>query len=104
MTLQEEEFAEEIRQMLDERFGDEFEFGPIVVRTELDDDMLFFRTYIVFDGDVNKLDPAKTSSLARHLWDLAVELEHPGIPLLSYVLKSEWPGKLRSLTEAWKYS
>ena len=61
MTLQEEEFAEEIRQMLDERFGDEFEFGPIVVRTELDDDMLFFRTYIVFDGDVNKLDPAKTS-------------------------------------------
>ena len=104
MTPQEEEFAEEIRQMLDERFGDEFEFGPIVVRTELNDDMLFFNSYIVFDGDVDKLDPAKTSSMGGPLWDRAVELGYPGVPFFSYVLKSEWPGLLRSLTEAWKYS
>ena len=104
MTSQEEEFAEEIRQMLDEQFGDEFKFGPIVVRTELDDNMLFFRTYIVFDGDMGKLDPAKTLSMGEHLWDRAVALGYPGVPLLSYVLKSEWPGHLRALKETWKYS
>ena len=102
MTRQEEEFAEAIRQLLDEQFGDEFEFGPILVRTEQDDDMLFFRSYIVFDGDVDKLHPAKTLSMARHLWTRAAELEHPGVPLLSYVLKSEWSSLSHVPEDVWQ--
>ncbi len=102
MTTNEEVFADEIRLMLDERFGDEFEFGPIVVWADQDDDISFLRTYIVFDGDVDKLDPAKTSSMGEHLWDKAVELGYPGVPLYSYVLKAEWPGLLRALERAWE--
>ena len=48
MTRQEEEFADAIRQMLDEQFGDEFEFGPIEVWEDQDDDISFLRSYIVF--------------------------------------------------------
>lgn len=102
MTTNEEVFADEIRQMLDERFGDEFEFGPIEVWADQDDDISFLRTYIVFDGDMNKLDPAKTLPMERHLWTRAAELGYPGIPLYSYVLKSEWPGLLRALEKAWE--
>ena len=102
MTTNEEGFAEEIRQMLDERFGDEFEFGPIEVWADQDDDICFLRTYIVFEGDVNNLDPAKTSSMEEHFWARAVELGYPGVPLHSYVLKSKWPGLLRALEKAWE--
>lgn len=101
MTTKAEVFAVEIRQMLDERFGDEFKFGPIVVWTDQDDDISFLRTYIVFEGDVDQLDPAKTSSMGGHLWTRATELGYPGVPFYSYVLKSEWPGLLRALKKAW---
>lgn len=102
MTTEEEVFADEIRQMLDERFGDEFEFGPIEVWADQDDDISFLRTYIVFEGDVHKLDPAKILPMERHLWTRAAELGYPGVPLHSYILKSEWPGLLRSLQKAWE--
>ena len=102
MTTDEGVFAHEIRQMLDERFGDEFEFGPIEVWADQDDDISFLRTYIVFEGDVHKLDPAKTSSIGDHLWTRAAELGYPGIPHFSYVLKSEWPSLLRALKKAWE--
>ncbi|MYA04707.1 MAG: hypothetical protein F4Y37_08875 [Caldilineaceae bacterium SB0664_bin_22] len=102
MTTKAEVFAVEIRQMLDERFGDEFKFGPIVVWTDQDDDISFLRTYIVFEGDVHKLDPAKILPMERHLWTRAAELGYPGVPLHSYVLKSEWPDLLRSLQKAWE--
>ena len=101
MTTKEVAFAVEIGRMLDERFGDEFEFGPIVVWADQNEDISFLRTYIVFEGDVHKLDPAKTSSMGDHLWTRATELGYPGVPLYSYVLKSEWPGLLRALKEAW---
>jgi hypothetical protein len=101
MTTEEKVFANEVRQMLDERFGDEFKFGPIEVWADQDDDISFLRTYIVFEGDMNKLDPAKTMSMKRHLWTRATELGYPGVPLYSYVLKSEWPGLLRALQKAW---
>ncbi|MCY4520828.1 MAG: hypothetical protein OXC13_08610 [Caldilineaceae bacterium] len=102
MTTKAEVFATEIRQMLDERFGNEFKFGPIVVWSDQDDDISFLRTYIVFDGDVDKLDPAKTSSMEGHIWTRAIELGYSGVPLHSYVLKSEWPDLLRALQKAWE--
>jgi len=50
VTTKAEVFAVEIRQMLDERFGDEFKFGPIEVWADQDDDISFLRTYIVFEA------------------------------------------------------
>ena len=75
VTTKAEVFATEIRQMLDERFGNEFKFGPIVVWSDQDDDISFLRTYLVFDGDVDKLIPQKrrpwkvTSGPVLSNWD-----------------------------------
>ena len=45
-----------IEDLLDERFKDEFEFGPIVVRSRVDDDgEVYLHSYIVFHGDQSKL-------------------------------------------------
>lgn len=95
-TMAAEEPTEEIRkmlwEMLLERFGDEFEFGPIVVRPRVDHDGDdYLHSYIVFKGDQKKLDPKWTLRLSGRLWDRAEELGYPGIPIQSFVEKSEWP-------------
>ena len=89
-----EEATEEIREMLwdllSERFGDEFEFGPIVVRPRVDQDGdEYLHSYIVFKGDQKKLDPKRTLRLSGRLWPRAEELGYPGIPTQSFVEKSE---------------
>ena len=41
-----------VRQLLGERFGDTFKFGPILVEREFDHDGdEYVHVYIVFDGD-----------------------------------------------------
>ena len=81
-----------IRDLLDERFKDEFEFGPIVVRSRVDEDGEgYLHSYIVFHGDQSKLDPTWTLRLSDSLWDRAIELGYPGIPIQFFVEKSEWP-------------
>ncbi len=81
-----------IQDLLDERFKDEFEFGPIVVRSRVDDDgEVYLHSYIVFHGDQSKLDPRWTLRLSDSLWARALELGYPGIPIQSFVEKSEWP-------------
>ncbi len=81
-----------IRDMLSERFKDEFEFGPIVVMPRFDDDGEgYLHSYIVFQGDQQKLDPAWTLRLSNLLWARAEELGYPGIPIQLFVEKSEWP-------------
>ena len=86
-----EEIREMLRKMLAERFGDELEFGPIVVRPRVDHDGdEYLHSYIVFNGDQKKLDPKWTMRLSRRLWERAEELGYPGIPIQSFVEKSEW--------------
>ncbi len=97
-----EEAAVEIRRMLrdmlSERFGDEFEFDPIVVRSRVDQDGdEYLHSYIVFKGDQKKLDPKWTLRLSGRLWQRAEELGYPGIPMQSFVKKSEWPALEKSL-------
>ena len=87
-----EEIRDKLRDMLSERFGDEFEFGPIVVRPRVDQDGdAYLHSYIVFKGDQKKLDPKWTLRLSGLLWPRAEELGYPGIPMQSFVKKSEWP-------------
>lgn len=91
-TTAEEEFAAIIRAKLGERFQDEFVFDPILVRTAWNlDGVRYLHAYIVFAGDQKKLEPAWTAALPRLLWPHAQELDYPGLPLQTFVEKSEWP-------------
>ena len=86
------EIRKMIQALLDERFKDEFEFGPIVVVPRVDDDgEEYLHSYIVFHGDPSKLDPTWTLRLSDSLWSRALELGYPGIPTQLFVEKSEWP-------------
>ena len=54
------------KNLLYERFGDDFVFDPIWVERKVDhDDDDYLELNIVFDGDQNKLDPGWTVSLGR---------------------------------------
>ena len=87
-----------IRDVLRERFAGEIDFGPIVVLPRFDDDgEEYLHSYIVFDGDQEKLDPTWTLRLSRRLWPRAEELGYPGIPIQLFVKKSEWPALSKRL-------
>ena len=93
------EIKEMIRDMLSERFKDEFEFGPIVVTPRFDDDGEgYLHSYIVFQGDQQNLDPTWTLRLSNLLWSRAEELGYPGIPIQLFIEKSEWPYLEKRLT------
>ncbi len=50
--------ADIVRELLTERFKDEFVFDPIIVEPKFDhDDEEYLNIYIVFDGDQDRLDP-----------------------------------------------
>ena len=81
-----------LQELLDEKFGDEFEFGPIIVRPRYDHDGdRYLHIYIVFDGDQKKLDPRWTLGLYRELSPIAEELGFSSVVGRSWVEKSEWP-------------
>ena len=87
-----------IRELLEEHFKDLFVFDPIVVEVKTDhegDDYL--HTYIVFDGDFDKLDPGWTVDLSEKLWPHTKALGYPAIPIQSFVAKSEWKQLQRML-------
>ncbi len=94
MTTEEakDAFSVIIKQKLNERFKDDFVFDPILVKIRLDQDGdPYLHTYIVFEGNQKKLDPAWTAALPRHLWSFARELGFPSLPIQAFVAKSEWP-------------
>ena len=87
-----------IREMLKEHFEDLFVFNPIVVEVKTDhDDQDYLHTYIVFDGDFANLDPGWTVDLPEKLWPRTKALGYPGIPIQSFVAKSEWKTLQRML-------
>ena len=91
-----------VKDLLTERFQDEFVFDPIVVRPEIDHDGdEYLEIYVVFDGDQKNLDPGWTLGLSARVWQEVAEMGVPGVPGISYVEKSEWEelfaGKYREL-------
>lgn len=73
--LDSDRVASIVRRLLSERFGDTFDFGPILVEKEFDHDGdEYVHVYIVFDGDQDELDPSWTSSLSGRLWPYLVEM------------------------------
>ena len=80
-----------VRQLLGERFGDTFKFGPILVKREFDHDGdEYVHVYIVFDGDQAELDPSWTPTLSEKLWPHLVEMGFDSPPSKSFIEKSEW--------------
>ena len=93
-----DEIRDMTRDLLEGRFKDEFEFGPIVVIPRYDQDGdEYLHMYIVFHGDQKKLDPLWTAMLSDRLWPRSEELGYPGIPIPLFVERSEWPYLERSL-------
>ena len=83
---------ERIELLLNERFEQELEFGPIVVMPRVaDDGIMYVQSYIVFHGDQDRLDPRWTLRLSDALWGLSQDLGYPGIPIQFFVERSEWP-------------
>lgn len=80
-----------VRKMLVERFQDNILFKPIIVKPRVDHDgVSYLHTYIVFDGDQELLDPVWTLRLTDRLWPYTLDLGFPGVPVQSFVEKSEW--------------
>ena len=92
-----------VRETLAERFKDEFVFDPIVVVPAIDewgdgDGEHYLRIIIVFDGDLERLDPSWTSGLIRRLRPKLSGIGVEQFPSPSFVEKSEW----RSLSRKWQ--
>ena len=80
------------RKILEERFGDDFVFDPILVMSRIDhygDEYVEIK--VVYDGDMKNLDPGWTVGLSRRTWDALEALGVPGLPAgYGFVEKSDW--------------
>ncbi len=89
-----------VRLLLRKRFDDRLTFNPIEVRPCMDHDGdKYLHIYVVFKGDQGHLDPAWTVRLPGLLWDLATDLEFPGVPVLSFVEDAEWEEMAQALAD-----
>ena len=83
---------------LTSRFKGVLEFGPIVVTPRIDlDGTAYLHAHVVFEGDQDDLDPRWVIRLYERLWLPSEKLGYPGIPMQSFVPKSEWPDLERRL-------
>ena len=89
-----EKAASIVAEKLEERFGDEFVFDPIMVIPKIDDygeDYFpYLDIYVVFDGDQANLDPSWTAGMAGRLIPQLMELGVDEFPVTGFVAKSEW--------------
>ena len=79
------------REILEERFGDDFVFDPILVIPRIDqygDEYLEIK--VVYDGDARKLDLGWTAGLGWRMWDDVEKTGAPGKPTYGFVEKSDW--------------
>ena len=83
--------AEITRNLLEERFGDDFVFDPIIVAPRLDPyDNDYLEIQVVYDGDYDKLDIEWMLSLPRRMRPELLSLELDDHPFHSFVEKSDW--------------
>ena len=86
---------------LNEGFADEFVFDPIVLVPEVDvvTGEEYLHIWVVFDGDIDKLNPRWTVGLRDRI---APGLEDLGLPpgfSMSYMGADEWKCYRRRITE-----
>lgn len=91
-----------VRQTVEERFGDEFVFDPILVIAREDiwgEDRVFI--YVVYDGDPDKLDPGWTVTLVGKVTDRMSEGELSVVPFKHFIHVSEWDEFYRYNVARW---
>ena len=84
--------------VLQDHFGDEFVFDPIVAIPKVDDHFSddvfpYIHIYVIFDGDQTKLDPSRPvgmSGMAGRLMPLLTEIGVDEFPVTSYRSKADW--------------
>ena len=80
------------KKVLEERFGQDFVFDPILVMSRIDqygDEYLEIK--VVYDGDVKALDPGWTVGMEWRTWDALDKIGAPGLPAsYGFVEKSDW--------------
>lgn len=83
--------ADILREAFKDRFEDEFVFDPITIEPRFDHEGdEYLKIYIVFDGDVENLDPGWTIGLRGAILDQTEEDEVFIVPSISFVGKKEW--------------
>ena len=94
-----------IRDLLDERFGDEIVFDPIEISTRVFDDGEtaddFLQIYIVFEGDYDQIPASWTSGLVTLIRPALMEMGWEYPVGKSFIEKSEWEENLRYRKEVW---
>ena len=91
-----------VRQAVEERFGDDFVFDPVLVIAHedyWDNERVFI--YVVYDGDFDKLDPEWTVALTGRVIEQTTEEELPLVPIRHFIHKSEWPVFYRYNVARW---
>ena len=86
-----EKVAEITRNLLEERFGDDFVFDPITVASRVDeynDDYL--EIHIVYDGDYDNLDVKWRLGLTRRMRPTLLALGLDDHPVHRFTEKSDW--------------
>lgn len=84
-----------VRESLEERFGEEFVFEPILIVPAADefgdgDGTVFLRIQVVFDGDQDRLDPTWTSGFITRIRPRLAAEGIEEFPSVSFIEKSEW--------------
>ena len=86
-----EQVAAITRNLLEERFGDDFVFGPIIVKARVDQyDDDFVEVQVVYDGDYDKLDLMWLVRMPRRIRPSLLARELADHPSFHYTEKSDW--------------
>ena len=86
-----EQVAAITRNLLEERFGDDFVFDPIIVKARVDQyDDDFVEVQVVYDGDYDKLDLMWLVRMPRRMRPSLLALELADHPSFHYTEKSDW--------------
>ena len=86
-----EKVADIVRRDLADCFGERIVFGPIVVVPKVDhDDVDYLDIYIVYEGDMEELDPDLTLGMVGRITPDLMKLGVPWPPSRSFVEKSDW--------------
>ena len=91
-----------VRQGLQERFGDEFVFDPIIVASHpdaFDDERV--HVYVVYDNKDKAAGPRWVAELMLYIQDRVPEEELPLVPFVDFIPKSDWDAVYREQVERW---
>ena len=80
-----------VEEYLDGQFHDHFVFAPIIVTSRIDHDGDdYLNICIIYEGDLERLDAARTLPLADHVHPRLREMNLPHYLVTLFVEKSEW--------------